>query len=739
MLEIRKVTADESPRACLPHFTSDRIVGTTLERVVHCAPTIAELCNPSRIVRCSPDFTCTPLLISRRFVSGTYRSNVPYEIGGILELRVDVDGRRPQNCISGDFFLSYSLYGSSFTLYLFSFAAETLTVSEVSNEMAIIGPISHYSDSTSIGDTIEVRIPRVSTYVSAADATVKFYSSGSLQSTYICPKTSECFRTVTLEIDRFQGTTFPPTVNTHVDPHPADLTDEDLSCSEVYRRAGIDMTVVEDDVLNDSDSDDPGSNWNEGELHDLMEDRFDLFADKLQWNVYGVIVPRFGDPDYNPGYYGVMFDFGGWQTGDTYLRQGAAIALDALQGRVSGTLYNTAAKSDRFFLETFIHEIGHAFNLPHTWSRANNPDSSSESFMNYPWEYTGGAGNESAFWSNFRWEFDDVELEWMRHADRKDVIFGGNDWVWNNLSIYTEPEIERINAPLSLEVRSFDLHDFGAPVKVELKLKNLSSNVLKVNAHLIPENGLVTIYIRRPNGERVRYVPPVRRDMADNCVDLAPGESVYETVMLSYGANGPLFHEPGEYNIRAYYNLPGAGVVISKNFRLRVTTPTSRGTEELAHLLFSHEVAKFIYFGGVERYPKITSRLEEVVEKYAKTEPVLVRHINAVLGLQASRGFKRVVIKNGCRVVNLRKANPAKAVKHLEAAREPVPVRRVSALDLITYNRLSTKLADCYLSLNKKAEAERTLRRTLSYFQRQHVVKSVLTDYKERIKSLSSK
>ena len=212
-----------------------------------------------------------------------------------------------------------------------------------------------------------------------------------------------------------------------------------MSIRDTFLRSGIDLTVTHDDTLNDADSADTGTNWSEAELHDLMEDRFDSFSDRLQWNLYGVIVPRFGDPSYNSGYYGTMFDWGGWQVGDSFLRQGFAIADDATRGRTSGTLYDTAVEEDRLVLQTLIHEAGHAFNLPHTWDRTVNDDSGSESFMNYPWGYTDNGGGETNFWSNFRWEFDDVELIWMRHADRNDVIFGGRDWIGDNLSVDLGP------------------------------------------------------------------------------------------------------------------------------------------------------------------------------------------------------------------------------------------------------------------------------------------------------------
>ena len=103
----------------------------------------------------------------------------------------------------------------------------------------------------------------------------------------------------------------------------------------MFQRSGLDLTVVQDDLLNDPDSGDAGDNWSEVELHDLMEARFDRFANTLQWQMYGVIVPRFGDPSYNSGYYGTMFDWGGWQTGDTYFRQGCALAEEATRGRES--------------------------------------------------------------------------------------------------------------------------------------------------------------------------------------------------------------------------------------------------------------------------------------------------------------------------------------------------------------------------------------------------------------------
>lgn len=676
-------------------------------------------------------------------VSGTYRSPTPSYSGFILELRVDVDGRRPQNRVSGDFF-SFSPFfeGSTIgsTTYLFSFVVESLDITQEEGDMVITGPVIYYNDATRINDTIHVRIPRILIFSSAKpDANVSFFTSGALIKTYCCAKISEFFRTVSLEIDRFQGTTFPPAVSTDIDPHPADLGTEEMNVAKIFRRAGIDMTVEEDDVLNDPDSDDPGNAWDLAELHDLMEDHFDSFADILQWHTYGVVVPSMG-----AGFFGAMFDWdkGG---GDGYGRQGAAVAYDTIQEWEVGDLYDTPAKKDRLFLTVFVHEIGHSFNLPHPWARSVNRTSTSATYMGYPSSYGGGLGatpEERAenFWSDFRWEFDDVELMWIRHADRNDVIFGGRAWIGNNLSVYTEPEIEKRDVPLTLEVRAQNVLDFGVPVRVELKLTNVHEKAQFVVPRLAPEEGLVTVFIRRPNGDIVKYIPPVRKFMAPgDKVRLSPGESIYDNVLLSFGAKGPQFQEPGEYIIRAYYNLNDTGLIFSKSCRLRVAAPFSRNSEELAHLLFSRETTKFLYFGGTERYPEVISHLEEAVKKYAESDPVVVRHIHSVLGLHKSRAFKRVITQNGKRVVVPRRPNIKEAISHLEAARELSPKKNVSALDNITYNKLSVLLAECHIKQGKNAAAEQTLRESLQYLDKKQVVSSVLKDYENRIKSLQKR
>jgi hypothetical protein len=687
----------------------------------------------------------TTIAVRKRVVSGTYQSPHPMASGQRIDLRVDVDGNRPQDMLSGDFFNCGLICGNPIELFDQSFVVETINDNWQSDKVTITGQIKYHNDTSINTHFIEVVIPRVSIFASAPDATVKFFVNGSLNKNYNCPKKSEFFREVSLEIDALTGTGFPPSVDTHTDPHPTDLTQETITCAECFRRAGIDMTVTNDQTLTDSDSSDTGTTWNYSELHDLMEDRWSDFANIHQWNVYGIIVDRMSGntsgTGYDSGLYGVMFDFGTWQPGDAYLRQGCAIAFDALMGRVSDTLYNTATKQDRFFLETFVHEVGHNFNLPHSWGRGNNPDSASNSFMNYPWGYTGGAGTETAFWSDFRWEFDDVELEWLRHANRPDIIFGGNNWIGNNLSAFPGDEAALpLELGVRLVVRSIPVFDFAEPVIVELKLKNIAGHAIDLPNCMSPEDGLVSIVIKRPDGSFVRYKPPIHCDRAfEDVTTLKPGKSMYESVQLSVGAKGPQFAQPGEYMLKAYGVLPGRGMVISKPHRFRVAAPYSRESDDLAHLLFDYKASKIMYLNGSRRYADTMSKLEEASLKYAKTNPRVVLHIHAALGSFYKNDFKTAVIENGKWKIKINKADLNKAAFHLKKACPVLKSGQLSPLGNIAYNRISADLADVMAKQGDKQESAKVLKENIAYFENQKVPQNVVDDIKGRLAALNKK
>ncbi|MEN8124853.1 MAG: hypothetical protein ABFR32_06935 [Bacteroidota bacterium] len=655
------------------------------------------------------------LRVIKKIVSGTYKASSS-KCEPLMELRIDVDGRRPQNIVSGDIFkkFTFSIFGNefSFTLYRESFIVTSPIINWATDHVHIKGQIKYYNDPTITNETIQIEIPRVSIFSSAAKATVKIIKSGKIIHCFCLPKISSYYRQVNLEIDRYQGTSFPPDIDMELNPSPTDLKGN-TSVLKVFRNSGINLSVNEDDILNDPDGDDAGNNWSEVELHQLMEENFDQFGNRLQWNVYGVVVPRFGDPAYNSGYYGTMFDWGGWQTGDTFLRQGFAIAEDATRGRTSGTLYNSSAKVDRLVLQTFCHELGHAFNLPHSWSRNLSPSTSSNSFMNYPWNYTGGTGGESQFWSNFRWEFDDVELEWMRHGNRKDVIFGGNDWIGNNLSRFPDSgDFDSGVSPLTLSIQSKAIYKMAEPILIQLVLTNTYSETIEIYKKLAPEDQYVTILIKKPDGQIIKYVPPVLRyENTTKLSKLRKGSSILGNVLLNYSAKGAIFSTPGEYNICTYYGNENLGGIQSNILRIRVTPSFSIQEEELAHLLLDHRAAKLIYYKGAYRYPEMLKELENICTKNKKKDPTIA-YIQHVLGVHYSKDYKIIKLDGKKkRMVTVHKKDAKKAIKYLNDSIEIISKDPI--LDEFTFCNSVEKLTEMYELSKNDAKIEPLLKRSI--------------------------
>src|SRR5262249_57084964 len=108
------------------------------------------------------------------------------------------------------------------------------------------------------------------------------------------------------------------------------------------------------------------------------------------------------------GYYlgGIMFDI---EPGMQPHRQGTAIFTEsALKDAPAGD-QAAAAYVARARFSTTVHEMGHAFNLAHSWEKSKGTqwiqledEPEERSFMNYPWRVTGG---QLAYFANFRYRF----------------------------------------------------------------------------------------------------------------------------------------------------------------------------------------------------------------------------------------------------------------------------------------------------------------------------------------------
>jgi hypothetical protein len=193
---------------------------------------------------------------------------------------------------------------------------------------------------------------------------------------------------------------------------------------------------------------------------------------------------------------------------------------------------------------------------------------------------------------------------------------------------------------------------------------------------------------------------------------LAPAEAAYESILLSFGAKGHQFADPGAYLIRVLVPCFPFGYVVGRAHRIRIAAPATRASEDLAHLLTSYEASKFLYFGGSRRYPELTGQLEEATGRFAESDPIAVRYIQYALGRDAARRHKRVEVKKGRRVVVGEDPDLKRAVGLLDAARAPVKAREGHALDALTLTDVATRLAACQLQLGQNAEAATVLEQT---------------------------
>lgn len=158
--------------------------------------------------------------------------------------------------------------------------------------------------------------------------------------------------------------------------------------------------------------------------------------------------------------------------------------------------------------------------------------------------------------------------------------------------------------PLEILVRSQQYFEFLEPVSIEIRARNLSEMPVAVSSTMHPEFGNVTIYVRRPDGRIVEYLPVSCKVAKDVLYTLAPagaqdgGDRRSRTVFVAYGRYGFYFDEPGQYVVRVVYHGPGNLLIPSNTHRLRIGHPKSESADRMAQDFFSYEAGAALYLGG---------------------------------------------------------------------------------------------------------------------------------------------
>jgi hypothetical protein len=595
-----------------------------------------------------------PIPITRRNVSGSYRSAGP---AWQVELRCDVDGRHPLRHVSADY---YTVSGA--TVHYFGSMRVDAPVISVTNTTITVTGIGTYTWSAGF-PKVQVTIPRTLIFQPPAAATLQHLSLSNIPgANYACTFASHSFRTVLLEQDR-QDTVGTPFVSYDTGSLPSGGPARALTIPAAYAEAGIEMqSTGRLDVVNTSEA---GNNttWSDAELHAAMERHFSFWRDLPQWAVWLFHAQLH---DFGPNLLGIMFDQQGRQ------RQGAAVFYERLAGTTPDRL--------RSQLYTCVHELGHCFNLLHSWQKSLATPPGVDrlralSWMNYPDRFPDG---EAAFWSAFGFQFDDQELIHLRHAFRDEIIMGGNDFgIGAALEVpegWRNPQ--RDDSGLKLELEAPDSFPFGAPVSVKLKLSLTDTRGKRIHPSLKPSSGFVEVAIRQPDNTYRIYHPMIQRCLADSSAMLSADRPEVSTgAFIGYGLDGFYFDKPGFYYIRTRYYAPDGSVVLSNIQRIQVQQPLSRDDEKVASLFFDNEVGTLSSlmgsdYNGLQRG---NDALSEVREKYPKHP--LADYASLIQGVNEARAFKDFGPDN---YVKERKAKPEEASKLLK------PVIDVTAMPKAT-------------------------------------------------------
>lgn len=525
-------------------------------------------------------------------------------------------------------------------------------------------------------------------------------------------------RKVEFEYDRVVGATAVTSIATHDHPtRPASLPNETLSLETVYRRAGFNVSMSGGDSAIPISGSGSNARWSDQEMHDAMQIHWSRFANKPQWSLW-VLFAALHEQGTSLG--GIMFD----DIGPNH-RQGTAIFSDAFIATPPAGDAAPSAWVKRMRFWTAAHEMGHAFNLAHSWQKAASPtlpgnpwialanEPEARSFMNYPYSVAGG---QAAFFANFAYRFSDAELLFMRHAPSRFVEMGNANWFTNHgfqeAALHGNQEFE-----LKLSVNAPDYRfAYLTPPVVELALVNRSARPKVIEASRLSERAELALIINPEGRPPTRWLPYLRHCGEDDAVVLKPGEALYDSVMAGAGSNGWDMAEPGRYTLQAVLSIDDQPVY-SNQLVVTVEAPRSRDEERVAADMFTPEVGQVLSVNGTRGLDRVNAVLEEAL---ALRDNPVSKLAAVAIATPLARDFK--LLREGSddggdgraamlesespdRKVETYKADPAEARRLLAEASEGGADEVVNALGHTRYLRETPKLAAALGDGNDDARA----------------------------------
>lgn len=533
-------------------------------------------------------------------------------------------------------------------------------------------------------------------------------------------------------------------IKTHAHPNrPATLANETLSIETAFRRAGFDVRRSGQDNIVPLNLATGGVNasWSDTEMHDAMQTFWSRFSNKAQWSLW-VLFASMHETGTSLG--GVMFD----DIGPNH-RQGTAIFEDAFIATAPPGDPAPAAWVQRMRFWTAVHEMGHSFNLAHSWQKAlgaptlppwlpglaNEPEA--RSFMNYPMRVAGG---QAVFFADFDFRFSNGELLFMRHAPARFVQQGNANW-------FDHHGFEQTNvlpdSAFKLQVRANrakPVFEFLEPVTLELKLTNTSTEPKIVAEDTLGSLENMTIILKKQGREARRLVPYVRYCRKAAGATLAAGESMYASLYASSGLNGWDLSEPGNYIVQVALHMAGEDVV-SEPFAMKISPPHGYDEEVVAQDFFSNDVGRILNFDGSRCLTTGLDTLRELSDRLPDTKAAI--HARVALGQAVSRPFKQLKL-DGTRGplqpageaggnIGVASAKLEECRKELTAALVKKPERAAESLGNIDYKDYADSFSDTLEKNGDRKEADHVRNTLLKTMTARGVKASVIAQIQARL------
>ncbi|HVF17594.1 MAG TPA: hypothetical protein VNA21_11805, partial [Steroidobacteraceae bacterium] len=425
-------------------------------------------------------------------------------------------------------------------------------------------------------------------------------------------------------------------------------------------------------------------------------------------------------------------------------RQGTAIFSESFikDAPAGDSAPDAFVQRTRFW--TMIHEMGHAFNLAHSWQKSHPPswgtpwipltnEPEARSFMNYPRRVAGG---ETAFYSTFRYRFSNPELMFMRHAPRRFVQMANADWFdhhgFQNAMTSPEPRfalVLRVN-------KAQRVLEFLEPAMIELKLTNISGDPLVVNRQILSEADDLTLIVKRDGQPAKMWRPFAHRCLRSRSTVLAVGESMYQSLFTGVGLDGWLVAEPGWYTVQACLRITDEEDVVSKPLRLRVLPARGYEEETLAQDFFSDAVGRVLAFDGA-RDPSLQQAndvLREVTERWPRH--CVTPHAAVALAMPLRRAGKVVTTNDRGKRITVVPSQLDEAQRLLRATLVENADASAATLGHIDFRGYGQALARTLASAGKVSAAREVATKVTNTLAHRQVKPSVLTEMKAFTESL---